>query len=72
MRKLSVMFIAMLILVVMVFAMTHGSALGQGSVKSDAKAKEGKAGGAKDEGECKDGVIEAKAGGVVAKAPCEP
>ncbi len=28
--------------------------------------------GAKAEAECKDGVIEAKAGGVVAKAPCEP
>ena len=38
------------------------------SVVGDAK----KAGGAKAEPECKDGVIEAKAGGVVAKAPCEP
>src|SRR5215212_3925794 len=28
--------------------------------------------GAKAEAECKDGVIEAKAGGVVAKAPCAP
>lgn len=65
MRKLSLMFIAMLILVVMVFAMTHGTALGQGvgGVKSDAKEANG---------ECKDDVIEGKAGGVVAKAPCEP
>jgi len=69
MRKLSLMFIAMLILVVMVFAMTHGTALGQDV--ADAKAKEAKAGGKKAEAECKDGVIDdAKAGGVVAKAPC--
>src|ERR671913_121787 len=40
-------------------------------VVADAKAKTATAGGAKAEAECKDGVIEAKAGGVVAKAPCE-
>ena len=70
-RKLSLMFIAMLILVVMVFAMTHGTALGQDEepVVADAKTE---AGGAKDEAECKDGYIVSKAGGVVAKAPCEP
>ena len=71
MRKLSLMFIAMLILVVMVFAMTHGTALGQDEPVpvADAKAKEAKAGGAK--AECDDGVIEGKAGGVVNKA-CKP
>jgi len=67
MRKLSLMFIAMLILVVMVFAMTHGTALGKAApaVVADAKAKDANAGG-----KCDDGVIEAKAGGVVPKAPC--
>src|SRR5919107_676005 len=40
-------------------------------VVADAKAKEAKAGGAFSEAECKDGYIESKAGGVVAKAPCE-
>ena len=45
------MFIAMLILVVMVFAMTHGSALGQDdpAVVADAKAKTATQGGAKPE-----------------------
>ena len=42
------------------------------AVVADAKAKEAKAGGAKAEGECKDGIIEAKAGGVDAKPPCAP
>jgi LPXTG-motif cell wall-anchored protein len=41
-------------------------------VVADAKAKEAKAGGATAEAECKDGYIVSKAGGVVAKAPCEP
>ena len=39
---------------------------------ADAKAKEAKAGGATAEAECKDGYRVSKAGGVVAKAPCEP
>ncbi|MDQ4043587.1 MAG: LPXTG cell wall anchor domain-containing protein [Actinomycetota bacterium] len=42
------------------------------AVIADAKAKEAKAGGAFAEAECKDGYIVSKAGGVVAKAPCEP
>ena len=42
------------------------------AVIADAKAKEAKAGGATAEAECKDGYIVSKAGGVVAKAPCEP
>jgi hypothetical protein len=42
------------------------------AVVADAKAKTATAGGAKAEAECKDGVIESVAGGVVAKAPCEP
>ena len=42
------------------------------AVVADAKAKEAKAGGATAEAECKDGYIISKAGGVVAKAPCEP
>ncbi len=39
---------------------------------ADAKAKEAKAGGATAGAECTDGYIVSKAGGVVAKAPCEP
>ena len=42
------------------------------AVVADAKAKTATAGGAKAEADCTDEVIEAKAGGVVAKAPCEP
>src|SRR5215216_4209089 len=42
------------------------------AVVADAKANVAGAGGAKAEAECKDGVIEAQAGGVVAKAPCAP
>src|SRR5919107_2562419 len=42
------------------------------AVVADAKANEAKAGGATAEAECKDGYIVSKAGGVVAKAPCEP
>src|SRR5215212_7563457 len=40
-------------------------------VVADAKAKTATAGGAKAEADCTDEVIEAKAGGVVAKAPCK-
>src|SRR5215217_4846880 len=42
------------------------------AVVADAKANVAGAGGAKAEAECKDGVITAQAGGVVAKAPCAP
>jgi LPXTG-motif cell wall-anchored protein len=44
-------------------------------VAADATTKTATAGGpagANAEADCKDGVIESKAGGVVAKAPCEP
>src|SRR3954467_7600036 len=44
-------------------------------IVADAKAKTAMAGGpegAKAEADCKDGMIESKAGGVVAKAPCKP
>jgi LPXTG-motif cell wall-anchored protein len=44
-------------------------------VVADAKAKTATAGGpagANAEADCKDGIIESKAGGVVAKAPCTP
>jgi LPXTG-motif cell wall-anchored protein len=39
---------------------------------ADATTNTATAGGAKAEAECKDGYIESVAGGVVAKAPCEP
>jgi LPXTG-motif cell wall-anchored protein len=41
-------------------------------VVADAKAKTATAGAAKAEADCKDGMIESNAGGVVAKAPCKP
>src|SRR3954470_21061141 len=44
-------------------------------VVADAKAKMATVGGpagANAEADCKDGMIESKAGGVVAKAPCKP
>ena len=62
MRKLSLMFIAVLILVVMVFAMSHGTALGKAG-KAVPKAPEGPPTG----GDGPDVVACAKAGGV--KAP---
>src|ERR687889_915165 len=40
-------------------------------VVADAKAKTATAGGAKADANCSDEIIEAKAGGVVAKAPCK-
>jgi hypothetical protein len=42
------------------------------AIIADATTNTAGAGGAQAEAECKDGVIEAKAGGVVAKAPCDP
>jgi hypothetical protein len=42
------------------------------AVMADATTNQAKAGGAFAEAECKDSVIESKAGGVVAKAPCDP
>src|SRR3954469_20943450 len=69
-----------LMLLTAVLAMTLASAapaLAQDDpqVVADAKAKTATAGGpsgANAEANCVDGIIESKAGGVVAKAPCEP
>ena len=69
MRKLMIL-AAMLAMVLL----TASPALAQDEPKvvADAKAKTAKAGGAKAEADCTDEMIEAKAGGVVAKAPCKP
>ena len=70
MRKLM-----MLVAMVAVALLAASPALAQDEPKvvADAKAKTATAGGAKAEADCPpDGMIEAKAGGVVAKAPCEP
>jgi LPXTG-motif cell wall-anchored protein len=69
MRKL-IMLAAML--AVAVLAASPALAQDEPAVVADAKANEAKAGGATAEAECKDGYIVSKAGGVVAKAPCEP
>ena len=68
MRKLMIL-AAMLAMVLL----TASPALAQDEPKvvADAKAKTATAGGAKAEADCTDEVIEAKAGGVVAKAPCK-
>src|SRR5215207_9500701 len=60
------------VLAVAMIAVAPALAQDEPQVVADAKAKEAKAGGAFAEAECKDGVIESKAGGVVAKAPCAP
>ena len=65
----------MLAAMVAVALLAASPALAQDEPKvvADAKAKTATAGGAKAEADCPpDGMIEAKAGGVVAKAPCEP
>src|SRR5829696_8348307 len=69
MRKLM-----MLVAMVAVALLAASPALAQDepAVVADAKAKTATAGGAKAEADCTDEVIEAKAGGVVAKAPCKP
>jgi LPXTG-motif cell wall-anchored protein len=59
-------------LAVAMLAASPALAQDEPKVVADAKAKEAKAGGATAEAECKDGYIVSKAGGVVAKAPCEP
>ena len=59
-------------LAVALLAASPALAQDEPAVVADAKAKEAKAGGAKAEAECKDGVITSQAGGVVAKAPCAP
>src|SRR3954454_6782595 len=67
----------MLIMAVLAMALAFAApALAQEpQVVADAKAKTAMAGGpagAKAEADCKDEMIESKAGGVVAKAPCKP
>jgi LPXTG-motif cell wall-anchored protein len=69
MRKL--MMLAAMVAVALLAA-SPALAQDEPAVVADAKAKEAKAGGATAEAECKDGYIVSKAGGVVAKAPCEP
>jgi LPXTG-motif cell wall-anchored protein len=59
-------------LAVAMLAASPALAQDEPAVVADAKAKEAKAGGATAEAECKDGYIVSTAGGVVAKAPCEP
>ena len=68
MRKLM-----MLVAMVAAALLVASPALAQDEPKvvADAKAKTATAGGAKAEADCTDEVIEAKAGGVVAKAPCK-
>ena len=69
MRKL--MMLAAMLAVAMLAA-SPALAQDEPAVMADAKTNEAKAGGATAEAECKDGYIVSKAGGVVAKAPCEP
>src|SRR5919112_2057548 len=69
MRKL--MMLAAMLAVAMLAA-SPALAQDDPAVVADAKAKTATAGGAKAESDCTDEVIEAKAGGVVAKAPCKP
>jgi LPXTG-motif cell wall-anchored protein len=73
MKKLMLLLAAMLALVLaaVVPAMAQSS---DPQVVADAKAKTATAGGpsgANADANCDDGIIESKAGGVVAKAPCE-
>src|SRR5829696_6330458 len=65
------MLTAMMVAVVLLAA-SPALAQDEPAVVADAKAKTATAGGAKAEADCTDEIIEAKAGGVVAKAPCKP
>jgi LPXTG-motif cell wall-anchored protein len=72
MRKL--MLLAAVLAVTMI-AVAPALAQDEPAVVADAKAKTATAGGpegANAEADCKDGIIESQAGGVVAKAPCTP
>ena len=63
------------VLAVTMIAVAPALAQDPPQVVADAKAKTATAGGpagANAEADCKDGIIESKAGGVVAKAPCTP
>ena len=68
MKKLTLL-VAML--AVTLIAVAPALAQDDPAVIADATTNQAKAGGAFAEAECKDGVIESKAGGVVAKAPCD-
>ena len=68
MRKLMIL-AAMLAMVLL--AASPALAQDEPKVVADAKAKTATAGGAKADANCSDEIIEAKAGGVVAKAPCK-
>jgi hypothetical protein len=57
-RKILVVLIALFVFWVMLFTMGPGFA-------------KGKTGSPKFDPECKDGIIETKAGGVITKIPCE-
>jgi outer membrane biosynthesis protein TonB len=59
-------------LAVAIIAVAPALAQDDPAVIADATTNTAGAGGAQAEAECKDGVIESKAGGVVAKAPCDP
>jgi hypothetical protein len=66
--------LTLLVAMLAVTMITVAPALAQDdpAVMADATTNTATAGGAKAEAECKDGVIESVAGGVVAKAPCDP
>src|ERR687890_613368 len=65
--------LAVVMLAVAMVAASPALAQDEPKVVADAKAKTATAGGAKAEANCEpDQMIEAKAGGVVAKAPCKP
>src|SRR4051812_12883457 len=63
------------VLAVAMIAVAPALAQDEPAIVADAATKTATAGGdagANAEADCKDGIIESKAGGVVAKAPCEP
>src|SRR5215210_7078448 len=71
-KKLRKLMILAAMLAVAMIAAAPALAQDDPAVVADAKAKTATAGGAKAEADCTDEMIEAKAGGVVAKAPCKP
>src|SRR5919202_5980434 len=69
------MLLAAMLAVALVAAAPMAMAQDDPQVAADATTKTATAGGpagANAEADCKDGMIESKAGGVVAKAPCTP
>ena len=65
------MILAAMVVAVALLAASPALAQDEPKVVADAKAKTATAGGAMAEADCSDQMIEAKAGGVVAKAPCK-